>query len=137
MKRLPRALSKPTTHIIDWFPLAMKIQPMQQIASHIVASHSMLCERLVAIDKDIKRLKWKLWHGQVDRALSARERILSDMHFLGQTDNFSAARLHSPGQQLLTYIRSIGTPLSTTAQDIARAEGSRQAWRSLPSILWL
>jgi hypothetical protein len=29
MKRLPRALPKPATHIIDWFHLAMKIQPMR------------------------------------------------------------------------------------------------------------
>lgn len=27
MKRLPKALPKPATHIIDWFHLAMKIQP--------------------------------------------------------------------------------------------------------------
>ena len=106
MKRLPRALPKPTTHIIDWFHLAMKIQPMQQIADHIVGSRSALCERLVAIDRHIKRLKWKLWHGQKDRAISELERILLDMNFLGQAGDFSAARLHSLGQQLLTYIRS-------------------------------
>jgi hypothetical protein len=40
MKRLPKALPKPTTHIIDWFHLAMKIRPMQQIADHIVGSRS-------------------------------------------------------------------------------------------------
>ncbi|MGX5845409.1 hypothetical protein ACWGTI_32895, partial [Mesorhizobium sp. ArgA1] len=27
LKRLPRAMPKPTTHIIDWFHIAMKIQP--------------------------------------------------------------------------------------------------------------
>jgi hypothetical protein len=111
MKRLPRALPKPTTHIIDWFHLAMKIQPMQQIADHIVRNRSILCERLVAIDRHIKRLKWKLWHGQVDRALSTLERILLDMNILGQTGDFSAARLHSLGQQLLSYIRSNGNAI--------------------------
>ena len=34
MKRLPRALPQPRTHIIDWFHIAMKIQPLQQIADH-------------------------------------------------------------------------------------------------------
>jgi hypothetical protein len=29
MKRLPKALPQPTTHIIDWFHIAMKIQPLQ------------------------------------------------------------------------------------------------------------
>ncbi len=47
-----------------------------------------------------------LWHCQLDRALSALERILLDMNFLGETGDFSAARLHSLGQHLLTYIRS-------------------------------
>jgi len=42
MKRLPKALPKPTTHIIDWFHLAMKIRPMQQIANHIVGSRPIL-----------------------------------------------------------------------------------------------
>ncbi|MGX5851979.1 hypothetical protein ACWGTO_34045, partial [Mesorhizobium sp. PL10] len=40
LKRLPRAMPKPTTHIIDGFHIAMKIQPMQQIADHIVRSKS-------------------------------------------------------------------------------------------------
>ena len=40
LKRLPRAMPKPTTHIIDWFHIAMKIQPMQQIADHIARSRA-------------------------------------------------------------------------------------------------
>jgi hypothetical protein len=36
MKRLPKALPQPTAHIIDWFHIAMKIQPLQQIADHVV-----------------------------------------------------------------------------------------------------
>ncbi|MER9594099.1 hypothetical protein [Mesorhizobium sp. M0244] len=38
LKRLPRAMPKPTTHIIDWFHIAMKIQPMQKIADHVIRS---------------------------------------------------------------------------------------------------
>jgi len=34
-ERLPKALPQPT-HIIDWFHIAMKIQPLQQIADHVV-----------------------------------------------------------------------------------------------------
>jgi hypothetical protein len=36
MKRLPRGLPRPTKHIVDWFHIAMKIQPLQQVADHIV-----------------------------------------------------------------------------------------------------
>lgn len=106
MKRLPKALPKPTTHIIDWFHLAMKIRPMQQIANHIVGYRPILCGILTIVDEEIKALKWKLWHGRVERAICALENIIEDMDELGRQDDFSAARLNSLGQQLLTYIRS-------------------------------
>ena len=60
---------------------------------------------LAVIDKEIKALKWNLWHGQVDRAISALDRIVADMDHLGQNGDLSAPRLHSLSQQLLTYIR--------------------------------
>jgi hypothetical protein len=106
MKRLPKALPEPTTHIVDWFHLAMKIRPMQQIADHIVASRPILCGTLAVIDEEIKALKWKLWHGQVERAICALEKIIVDMDALGRQGDFPAARLNNLGQQLLTYIRS-------------------------------
>jgi hypothetical protein len=111
MKRLPKALPKPTTHIIDWFHLAMKVRPMQQIADHIVGSRPILCGILAAIDEEIKALKWKLWHGQVERAICVLEKFVEDMNELGPRGDFSAARLNSLGQQLLTYIRSNRTAL--------------------------
>ena len=111
MKRLPKALPKPTTHIIDWFHLAMKVRPMQQIADHIVGSRPILCGILAVIDEEIKALKWKLWHGQVERAICALEKIVADMNELGRRGDFSAARLNSLGQQLLTYIRSNRTTI--------------------------
>jgi hypothetical protein len=103
MKRLPKALPKPTTRIIDWFHLAMKIQPMQQIADHIVGSRPILCGILAVIGEEIKALKWKLWHGQVERAICTLEKIIVNMDELGHKGDFPAARLNSLRQQLLTY----------------------------------
>ena len=84
---------------------------MQQIADHIVSSRPILCGILAVIDEEIKALKWKLWHGQVERAICALEKIVEDMNELGQRGDFSAARLNSLGQQLLTYIRSNRTAI--------------------------
>jgi hypothetical protein len=50
-------------------------------------------------------LKWKLWQGQVERAICALERIIEDMGELARQGDFPAARLNL-AQQLLTYIRS-------------------------------
>jgi len=58
-----------------------------------------------------KALKWKLWHGQVDRAISALDRIVADMVHLGQTGDLSAIRLHSLGKQLPIYIHSNRTAI--------------------------
>ena len=84
---------------------------MQQIADHIVGSRPILCGILAVIDEEIKALKWKLWHGQLERTICALEKIIVDMDKLGRQGDLSAARLNSLGQQLLTYIRSNRTAL--------------------------
>jgi hypothetical protein len=95
----------PTKHIIDWFHIAMKVQPMQQIADHLVRSWSELVEALPTIDRDIRAVKWRLWHGRVDRAIRDLERIIGPLQLL-RDDDLCAVRLHNLGSQLLTYIRS-------------------------------
>lgn len=106
LKRLPRAMPRPTTHIIDWFQIAMKIQQMQQIADHMARSRSGLAEALPAIDRDIRAVKWRLWHGRVDRAICDLEQLLERVTDSQGGGEFSIARLQSLGLQLLTYVRS-------------------------------
>ncbi|WP_245435047.1 ISKra4 family transposase [Methylocystis rosea] len=105
MKRLPKALPKPTAHIIDWFHIAMKIQPMQQIADHIVCCRDEWTNETVVLDEEIRALKWKLWHGQVDRAMQQLEKLIADMAMLREQGDESAGRIGQLGQALLTYIR--------------------------------
>jgi hypothetical protein len=106
LKRLPRAMPKPTAHIIDWFHIAMKIQPMQQIADHVVRSRSDLSDTLPTIDRDIRAVKWRLWHGRVDRAIRDLESLLARLDQPQGETEFSIARLRSLSVQLLTYVRS-------------------------------
>lgn len=106
LKRLPRAMPKPTAHIIGWFHIAMKIQPMQQIADHMARSRSGLSEALPTIDRDIRAVRWRLWHGRVDRAIRDLEQLLERVMDSQGDGEFSIARLHCLGSQLLTYIRS-------------------------------
>ncbi|WP_417426875.1 hypothetical protein [Hoeflea sp.] len=51
-------------------------------------------------------MKWRLWHGRVDHAIRDLERLLAKLQGSRQVSEFSIARLHSLGVQLLTYIRS-------------------------------
>lgn len=106
LKRLPRAMPKPTKHIIDWFHIAMKIQPMQQIADHMVRSCSDIASTLLSIDREIKAVKWRLWHGHVDRAIGDLEQLVTKFKARQEEGALVGARLHNLGAQLLTYIRS-------------------------------
>ena len=104
MKRLPKALPKPTTHIIDWFHIAMKIQPLQQVADHIVRTNA--DRNGWAIADDIRSVKWKLWHGQKDRAIDRLEKIVAALAIQSSHADASAKRLLDLAQPLLTYVRS-------------------------------
>jgi hypothetical protein len=106
MKRLPKALPQPTTHIIDWFHIAMKIQPLQQIADHIVRWRDAGNSEMAHVDADVRSLKWRLWHGQTDRALDQLETMTSDLEKLRGRGNLSATRLLHLSQTLSTYVRS-------------------------------
>ena len=55
-----------------------------------------------------KRSDQNRLHDLARRAPSTYDRIVADMDHLGQNGDLSAARLHSLGQQRLTYIRSNG-----------------------------
>ena len=106
MKRLPKALPQPTAHIIDWFHIAMKIQPLQQIADHVVRWRDAGNSEMAHVDADVRSLKWKLWHGQTDRALDQLETMTNDFAKLRERGNLSATRLLHLAHPLLTYVRS-------------------------------
>lgn len=106
MKRLPRGLPRPSRHIVDWFHIAMKIQPLQQVADHIVhCRDDKWTNETVILDEEIRALKWKLWHGQVDRAIQQPDGLLTVMAMLREQGDLSAGRIWQLAQVLLTYIR--------------------------------
>jgi hypothetical protein len=70
----PRALGEaaspgPTHHVLDWFHLSMRVQHVDQAAKgwpDVSADDRRTGADLVEI---IDRIRWRLWHGQVARAL--------------------------------------------------------------------
>jgi hypothetical protein len=106
MKRLPRALPKPAAHIIDWFHIAMKIQPLQQAADHIARTADGSTDQSVMIAGDVRSVKWKLWHGQVDRAIDRLENITRELAIQCTRGDQPAKQLLDLAKTLLTYVRS-------------------------------
>src|SRR5215467_16344614 len=67
LRALQLEMSPKATHILDWFHLTMKLTVLGQFGKGLVQCEAVLGE---AIRDQIERLKWSLWHGQVDKALA-------------------------------------------------------------------
>ena len=66
LRALQIEMSPKATHILDWFHLTMKLTVLGQFGKGLVQCEAVLGEQ---IRDQIERLKWSLWHGQVDKAL--------------------------------------------------------------------
>ena len=66
LRKLQLEMSPMATHLLDWFHLTMRLTVWDQYGKGLVQCEAGLGE---AIRDKIERLKWSLWHGQVDKAL--------------------------------------------------------------------
>ena len=66
LRELQLKMSPKATHILDWFHLTMKLTVLGQFGKGLVQCEAVLGEQM---RDQIERLKWSLWHGQVDKAL--------------------------------------------------------------------
>jgi hypothetical protein len=64
--QLQLEMSPKAIHLLDWFHLSMKLTGLSQFGKGLVQCEAVLGGQ---IQDQIKRLKWSLWHGQVDKAL--------------------------------------------------------------------
>jgi hypothetical protein len=70
----PRSLGEaaspgPTHHVLDWFHLAMRVQHVAQAATSWPDATEIDRNAGVRLTETIERIRWRLWHGQVKRAL--------------------------------------------------------------------
>src|SRR5215475_12035631 len=66
LRQLQVEMSPNAIHILDWFHLTMRLTVWSRYGKGLVPCETVLGE---AICDQIERLKWSLWHGQVDKAL--------------------------------------------------------------------
>src|SRR5439155_25415020 len=74
LRELQLEMSPKATHILDWFHLTMKLTVLEQYGKGLVQCEAALGEE---IREKIARLKWSLWHGQVDKALGKIDDLAS------------------------------------------------------------
>jgi hypothetical protein len=82
LRALQLDMSPKATHILDWFHLTMKLTALEQYGKGLVQCEAALGEE---IRQEIARLKWSLWHGQVDKALGKIDDLVSSIAPFNET----------------------------------------------------
>src|SRR5713101_6453848 len=70
------------THILDWFHVTMRLTVLDQYGKGLVHYDAVLGQEIRA---KIERLKWSLWHGQVDKALGKIDDLASSIAPFNET----------------------------------------------------
>jgi hypothetical protein len=82
VRALQLYISPEAEHILDWFHVSMKLTVLDQYAKGLVHCDQKLGEE---IRHKIERLKWSLWHGNLDKARYKIEDIESLIYNLEET----------------------------------------------------
>ena len=122
LRALQLEMSPKATHILDWFHLTMKLTVLEQYGKGLVQCEAELGEQ---IREKIERLKWSLWHGQVDKALGKIDDLASRDRAL-QQDICPVPKLVKALSELRTYIVNNRHLIPNYGSDIATASRSRQ-----------
>ena len=116
VRKLPLYLSPESEHWLDWFHVAMRLRVMGQMAKGLVNEQNMTSaqesltkagEELDTVDigKQLERVKWFLWHGNVVRALDTMEDIEDQRDLLPQ-DGESRKKLLKAVREFRGYIEA-------------------------------
>jgi hypothetical protein len=77
VRELPMYLHPEAEHLLDWFHVAMRITVMGQMAKGLAPRE--VTEAGSDVERQLERVKWYLWHGNVFRALQGLEDLSMDL----------------------------------------------------------
>jgi hypothetical protein len=100
-------LSPEADHLLDWFHVSMRLTVMQQSAKSLPLAIQDEEETYVlrdAVVRELERLKWFLWHGNVYRALQVVESVEMDLDVVAATGDGTARKLFKAVEEFHTYI---------------------------------
>jgi hypothetical protein len=100
LRQLQLEMSPKATHILDWHHVTMRLTVLSQYGKGLVQCEAVLGE---PIRDQIDRLKWSLWHGQVDKALGKIDDLETSIEPFSKT-YARFPRLVKALSELRTYI---------------------------------
>jgi hypothetical protein len=152
----PRSLGEaacigPTSHALDWFHLAMRIHHVAQAAKGWPTGTPGECEDNARLIDAVEHIRWRLWHGQVQRALDLIRETLAWLEGMADTTPTAEAKATALLRGLETYVcgqadliidyataRRRGEPISTATTEstvqwlLHRRMGASQQMRWSP-----
>lgn len=107
LRELQSYLNPNAEYLLDWFHITMRITVMNQIAKGINKKYTKLDPDIL---KELERIKWYLWHGNVFRALQLLKDVVEDLEIVIFDGNsqLEIKKLFKMVQEFETYILNNG-----------------------------
>ena len=90
VRPLPMYLHPDAEHLLDWFHVTMRITVMQQMAKGLKSQGETAGS--MDVETQLERLKWALWHGNVDKALRKIARLAMDIEAMEESSEHNKLR---------------------------------------------
>ncbi len=142
----------PIRNVLDWFHLSMRVQHVAQAVKGWATAVPAAAERTGPLADTVSRIRWRLWHGQTERALALVGDTLAELDtLLEAAGNRQARKVATLLRALETYVagqadliidyaaaRHRGEPISTATTEstvqrlLHRRMGANQQMRWSP-----
>jgi hypothetical protein len=103
-------LNPQAEHLLDWFHVTMRLTVMQQTAKSLPATtqdEEMTYEVRAPVTRELERLKWFLWHGNVYQAFQVMQSIAGDLEVaVATSEDATARKLLKAVAEFHTYIKN-------------------------------
>ena len=134
----PRSLGEaacigPTKHVLDWFHLAMRIQHVAQAAKGWPADTQGEREDSARLAEAVEHIRWRLWHGQVQRTLDLIGETLTWLEGMADAAPTAEAKVTALMRGLETYISGQADLII----DHATARRSDEPISTATTVQWL
>jgi hypothetical protein len=110
VRDLQRYLNPQAEHLLDWFHVTMRLTVMQQTAKSLpetTSDEEMTYEIRAPVSKELERLKWFLWHGNVYQAFQVMQSIEGDLEVaVATSEDATARKLLKAVEEFHTYIEN-------------------------------
>jgi len=131
IRELQLYLNPHAEHILDWFHVTMRLTVLQQTAKGLpeqTRDEETDYPLRAPVLRELERLKWYLWHGNVYKALQVVQSVEMDLDAAGATSGHATARkLLKAVEEFQTYIANNQGFIPIMASATGMANGSARA----------